>query len=116
MGIALMALALIALLLGCFGWQLARKAGHRDASRTPEASKPHQPTASRSENSRPRVPTPRRRDPSANSPGHGRVSGTGTGSFGYFGGFGSDQSGGGGFCDSGGFSDGSGGCDGGGGG
>lgn len=116
MGIALMALALIALLLGCFGWQLARKANHRDARRTPEASKPHRPTASRSESPRLRAPARRRRDLSGNTPRYGSGPGADAGSFGYFGGFGSDHGGGGGLCDSGGFSDGGGGCDGGGGG
>lgn len=114
MGIELMALALIAVLLGCFGWQLARKANHRDARRAPEAGTPHRPTASRSESSRPRVPALRRRDLSGNTPGYDRGYGSDTGSFGYFGGFGGDSGGSGGYCDSGGFSDGGGGCDGGG--
>lgn len=116
MGIELMTLALIAVLLGCFGWQLARNANRREARRTPEASRSHLATTSRSESPRPRVPTRRRRDLSGNTPGHGTGSATDTGSFGYIGGFGSDHGGGGGFCDSGGFSDGGGGCDSGGGG
>lgn len=102
MGIELMTLALIAVLLGCFGWQLARNANRREARRTPEATRPHLATASRSESPRPRVPTRRRRDRSSNTPGHGPGSGTDIGSFGYFGGFGSDHGGGGAFCDSGG--------------
>lgn len=116
MGIELVALALIAVLLGCFGWQLARKASHGDARRTPDTGNPRRHTAPRTERFRPRVPARRRRDRSGNTPGYGPESRADTGSFGFFGGYGSDHGGGGGFCDSGGFSDGGGGCDGGGGG